>query len=84
MFHRCSFFLNLQNSHISTDPQGLELIQNVARYFTELLEVFVDLFEVLLVADFTPIFARYHKYHYSKRLPNAVAPSEIFTIRVRK
>jgi len=34
------------------------------------MEVFIELLEVLLVADFTPGFILYHKYQYSKHLPS--------------
>jgi hypothetical protein len=58
-----------------------ELTQNVAPYLTDLMEVFIDLLEVLLVAVCAPVFILYHKYKYRKRLPNAVAPREILSVR---
>jgi hypothetical protein len=45
------------------------------------MELFIDLLEVFLVADYIPVFILDHKYQYSKHLPNAAAPSEILSIR---
>jgi len=46
------------------------------------MEVFVDLLDVLLVADCTPVFILYHKYQYNKRLPNAVTPRRFYLFAV--